>query len=124
MLQPGLFAALYGFFLGGVFASFYGVVAERVPKRLSLGGRSNCACGRRLRASENVPILGWLATGGTARCCGASLPRSYLIAEIGGGLGVAAVSLLAGIAAGITVIALWGVVTVTVAMRRREKGTH
>lgn len=78
-----LFAPLFG----AAFASFLTVVAERLPRGDSLGGRSRCACGRPLAAfdgwrPQNVPVLGWLAARGTARCCGARLPRLYLVNEL------------------------------------------
>lgn len=69
--------------LGACIASFCCVVAERVPQRRSLGGRSACACGRQLRAYENVPIVGWLALRGRARCCGTRLPAYYVLSEAG-----------------------------------------
>lgn len=74
---------LFGAVLGACLASFGCVVAERLPRRESLGGRSHCACGRQLHAYENVPILGWLALRGRTRCCGVRLPARYLIAEVG-----------------------------------------
>jgi leader peptidase (prepilin peptidase)/N-methyltransferase len=59
------------------------VVAERVPAGVSINGRSRCACGRQLKARENIPVLGWLAARGVARCCGARLPRRLLGWEVG-----------------------------------------
>lgn len=67
--------------LGGLTASFLCVCVERIPRGLSIGGRSRCACGRQLRWSENVPILGWLRVGGVSRCCAAKIPATYVIAE-------------------------------------------
>lgn len=72
----------YGGALGACFASFLCVVAERLPSGESLGGRSHCACGRPLRAYENVPLLGWLRVRGRARCCGAPLPARYVLSEL------------------------------------------
>ncbi len=59
--------------IGSVVGSFAGVVAHRIPRGESLGGRSRCACGRQLRASENIPFLGYLAARGRAGCCGATI---------------------------------------------------
>lgn len=72
---------------GAVFASFLTVVAERVPRGLSINGRSRCACGRPLKAfdglrPENLPVLGWLAVGGRTRCCDRRIPVVYLVAEL------------------------------------------
>lgn len=80
---------LLAFYLGASIASFLGVVIERVPKGESITGRSHCACGRQLKWYENIPVIGWLSTGGTAKCCGAKLPVWYLLFEIGLGLVVA-----------------------------------
>ena len=77
---------LYGFFLGSSVASFACVVSERVPAGKSINGRSQCACGRQLKASENVPVFGWLAARGTTRCCAVRLPVRYVVAEASLGL--------------------------------------
>lgn len=74
------------FMLGASLASFAGVVIERVPKGESINGRSHCACGRQLKWYENVPVFGYLFTGGKAKCCGAKLPVWYLFFELGAGL--------------------------------------
>lgn len=75
-----IFAGLFG----TVFASFCCVVVERVPKGMSINGRSECVCGRELKAYENIPMLGWLLSGGKARCCGAVIPSHYFWAEVVG----------------------------------------
>lgn len=67
---------------GAVFGSFAGVVLERIPRRLSINGRSECACGRLLKPWENVPVFGWLVARGRARCCGVTLPVWYLTVEL------------------------------------------
>lgn len=76
----------YGFFLGSCLASFGCVVAERVPAKETIGGRSHCACGRQLKIRENIPVAGWLAVRGRARCCGAQLPFRYLGWELAYGV--------------------------------------
>jgi hypothetical protein len=82
-MDPGsLFAAVVGAVFGAITASFLCVVAERVPRGDSIGGRSQCACGRQLRNRENIPVLGWVLAWGRARCCGASIPAFYVLAEI------------------------------------------
>jgi prepilin signal peptidase PulO-like enzyme (type II secretory pathway) len=80
--QPWWLLALYGFLFGSVWASFAAVVVERTARRESLGGRSHCVCGRQLRATENIPIVGWLRSGGKARCCGSSIPVWYVLFEV------------------------------------------
>lgn len=105
---------------GACVASFCCVVAERVPAHRSLGGRSTCVCGRQLRAHENVPILGWLALRGRARCCGARLPAYYVLAEAG----LAAVAALAAltpwpVATALDILGVLAVLAVGVARARR-----
>lgn len=68
--------------LGGAFASFLGVVAERPLRGESLMGSSHCVCGRKLKAYENIPVLGWAMSGGRAKCCGTSLPAVYFWTEL------------------------------------------
>lgn len=73
---------VYGALFAAALASFAGVVAERGRRGESpFGGRSHCACGRQLRAWENVPVLGWLLAAGRARCCGARIPARYVLSE-------------------------------------------
>jgi prepilin signal peptidase PulO-like enzyme (type II secretory pathway) len=79
---PLWYTMVWCWWFGALNASFLCVVAERVPRGLSLGGRSKCVCGRQLKLSENIPIFGWLRARGKATCCGATLPRFYLWAEL------------------------------------------
>jgi leader peptidase (prepilin peptidase)/N-methyltransferase len=86
-------------FLGGLLAgSFTTVVAHRVPRGESIvGPRSRCpACGARIAAYDNVPVLSWLALRGRARCCGAAISPRYPLTEL------AVAALYAA-----TVLALW-----------------
>lgn len=80
-----LLGAVYGALIGSALASFACVIGYRGPRHESFfGGRSHCACGRQLRAYENVPVLGWVRVWGRARCCGARIPVKYVAAELGG----------------------------------------
>ena len=74
---------IWAFVLGAAIGSFLGVVIERVPKHESIGGRSQCVCGRQLTWWENIPIVSWLMLRGRARCCGARIPAWYLLVEVG-----------------------------------------
>jgi len=74
--------AAFGAVLGACTGSFVAVLAERIPERRSLNGRSRCVCGRPLRWFENVPLLAWPLLGGRARCCGATIPRWYWLVEL------------------------------------------
>jgi len=78
---PSWYWSMLGAIAGGILASFSMVVIERVPKGISINGRSRCSCGRPLKARENLPILGWLLSGGRAACCGERIPVRLLFAE-------------------------------------------
>lgn len=75
---------LIGLFWGvisTVLSSFICVVAERTDRGEGLSGRSHCVCGRQLFWHENIPIIGWVKTKGTAKCCQNKIPTRYVIAE-------------------------------------------
>lgn len=93
MIAVHLVMVVYGVLMGAALASYGCVIAERIPRGETLGGRSHCECGRQLRAVELAPVFGWLACRGRARCCGAKIPTGYLIAELLAGV-------LGGLAAG------------------------
>jgi leader peptidase (prepilin peptidase) / N-methyltransferase len=83
-----LVAALCAFVLGLVLGSFVTAVAHRVPRGMPIAAaRSECpACGTRIAARDNVPIVSWLALGGRARCCGARVSPRYPLTELSLGL--------------------------------------
>lgn len=82
--------ALYGFalFFGLIWGSFLNVVIHRLPRGMSVvRPPSHCpACGKPIRAWDNVPLFGWLLLGGKARCCGAKVSPRYPLVEAIGGL--------------------------------------
>jgi leader peptidase (prepilin peptidase)/N-methyltransferase len=112
---PVVFAAL----LGAVFASFCCVVVERVPRGESINGFSHCACGRPLKPYENIPVLGWLRTGGKAKCCGARIPAHYVVAEAISAALWGVLVLALGFALGLAAAAVLTAVVTTVVTRRR-----
>jgi leader peptidase (prepilin peptidase)/N-methyltransferase len=67
--------------------SFLNVAAWRWPRGASLiWPPSACpACGRRVRARDNVPVLGWLLLRGRCRDCRAPIPARYPAVEAGTG---------------------------------------
>jgi leader peptidase (prepilin peptidase)/N-methyltransferase len=74
---------VFSVILGSCFGSFINAAALR-----ALDGRdwvrapSVCfSCGSRLTVSQNLPFWGWLRTGGVAQCCGAKIPRQYVLVE-------------------------------------------
>ncbi len=64
--------------------SFLGVLVERLPAGRSIvWDRSACShCGRRLALRDLVPLLGWLASRGRCRNCGAHLGAFYPVIEL------------------------------------------
>ncbi len=82
-LAPGWLAALAGSF--GLFVgSFLNVVIHRLPRGESVvAPRSRCpACGRGIRAWENVPVLSFLALRRRCAGCGAAISWRYPAVEI------------------------------------------
>lgn len=102
-------AALYGLViaLGLVVGSFLNVVILRLPARLFHDWRCQCrelleleavddpspagiafdrsrcrACGTRIRAYDNVPVISWLLLRGRCRACGAPISARYPVVEI------------------------------------------
>lgn len=68
-----------GALLGAGIGSFLGCAAYRIPRRISLNGRSHCpACGNQIPAWRNIPLVTFLVQRGRAACCGAKLRLSYL----------------------------------------------
>jgi leader peptidase (prepilin peptidase)/N-methyltransferase len=79
---------LFGFAWGAMLGSFLNVVAHRLPRGESLvHHRSRCPrCGAAIRATDNVPVFGWLRLRGRCRDCGAPIAVRYPLVEGGCGL--------------------------------------
>lgn len=82
-------AAVFAFVLGCVFASFGGVVIDRLPRKESIvSPGSHCdRCGRALRWYENIPLVSWLIQRGKCRGCGAKIGAFSFVYELLGGGG-------------------------------------
>ena len=97
--------------LGLCIGSFLNVVIHRLPKMMERGWREECAeltgtlapapegrynllvprsacpaCGHRISALENVPVISWLALRGKCSACRKPIPARYPIIELLGGL--------------------------------------
>ena len=69
-------------YFGGAIGSFLNVVAWRMPRGKSIGGRSECPrCGNTLKTRDNVPVLGWISLRGRCRFCSLPISRRYPIVE-------------------------------------------
>lgn len=81
--------------LGTVIGSFLNVVIWRLPRGESVvSPPSACpACGHRIRARDNVPVLGWLLLRGHCRDCSSPISARYPLVELGTGILFAVVAL-------------------------------
>ena len=89
---PFWFVRTGAFVFGALWGSFFNVAIYRWPRGMSVvKPPSHCpSCGAPVRWYLNVPILGYLAMRGKARCCGAKLtPRYVWVEALGGVLGLA-----------------------------------
>ena len=70
--------------LGLLIGSFLNVVVWRVPRGESVvSPPSACpSCGHRIRARDNVPVLGWLVLRGRCRDCQAPISARYPLVEL------------------------------------------
>ena len=70
--------------LGLVVGSYLNVVIHRLPAGVStVTPPSRCpACGARIRALDNLPVLSWLLLGGRCRHCRAAISPRYPLVEL------------------------------------------
>ena len=121
--------------LGLVAGSFINVVVSRLPRMLETAWRAECreilgqahageparfdlvrprsacpACGHRISARENIPVVSWVMLRGRCSACGWRIPIRYPIVEICGALvaGVAALHFGIGVAAAGACVLGWG----------------
>ena len=71
--------------VGTMIGSFLNVVVYRVPLgRSVVAPPSACpACNTRLRASDNVPVISWVALRGRCRTCASPISMRYPLVELG-----------------------------------------
>lgn len=88
MLILNILLSIYAFIMGSVFASFFGVVCDRVPKGLSIvKPNSHCDnCNHELKWYENISIFSYIFLKGKCKECGEKIGISSLIYEIIGGV--------------------------------------
>src|SRR3954463_16604767 len=77
VLGVGLFA------IGTVVGSFLNVCIYRIPWQKSViwPGSTCPKCLHAIAASDNIPIVGWLALRGECRTCGAPIAARYPLVE-------------------------------------------
>ncbi|MHB8296742.1 MAG: prepilin peptidase, partial [Acidimicrobiales bacterium] len=74
-----LFGGVGAGIIGLAVGSFVNVVVHRLPRGESLvAPRSACpACGARLRAADNIPLISWLVLGAKCRSCKCRISFRY-----------------------------------------------
>jgi leader peptidase (prepilin peptidase)/N-methyltransferase len=109
MTDPIVLTSL-ALFVGLCVGSFVNVVIHRVPKMLERGWEAQCAdlrgetlpeapaynlvvprsacpaCGHKITALENIPLLSWLVLKGKCSACKAPISARYPVVELLGGL--------------------------------------
>lgn len=90
---------VYIFVVGTIFASFFGVIVDRVPQNKSIVTPSSSCdnCGHVLRWYENIPVLSYLFLGGKCSNCKTKIDSFLFIYELIGGLSLLLVYLKYGL---------------------------
>ncbi|MFN8028515.1 MAG: prepilin peptidase [Acidimicrobiia bacterium] len=91
-----VFAVVIAMVLGACVGSFLGVVLWRVPRGESIvRPPSHCSeCGHELTPRELIPVVSYVLQQGRCRECGAEIPASAVLIEIGCALVFGVVALL------------------------------
>jgi len=78
--------SIFIFFLGALFTSFIHLVADRIPHKESINGRSQCPkCHEQLRWVDIIPFFGYLINKGKCHFCESKIPIIHPIIEFIGG---------------------------------------
>jgi len=109
LLDPAT-AAIVAAVVGLCVGSFLNVVVHRLPKMMERSWQRECAelaghppeeasrynlvvprsacpaCGHRITAAENIPVVSWLALRGKCSACGAAISPRYPLVELLGGV--------------------------------------
>lgn len=85
---------LWLFWIGSAIGSFLNVVAWRMPRGISINGRSRCPrCETGLKPQDNFPVFGWMMLGGRCRTCKLPISPRYPIVEAAVGFSLTAVGI-------------------------------
>ncbi len=81
-----LLYSIFIFIFGALMASFFHLIAQRVPAKESITGRSYCPkCHHQLRFIDVMPILGYIINRGRCHYCQKKIDIAHLIVELLGG---------------------------------------
>jgi len=74
------------FILGALLTSFFELLADRIPKKESIMGRSHCdQCHETLKWVDILPIIGYFIQKGKCASCGRKISFCYPLLELLGG---------------------------------------
>jgi leader peptidase (prepilin peptidase)/N-methyltransferase len=84
----GAFGAVIAGIMGLLVGSFVNVVSHRLPREVSIvTPPSRCpACGTRVLAHDNIPVLSWILLRGRCRSCKARISLRYPAVELANGI--------------------------------------
>ncbi len=78
-----LLTTIWFFVLGACFGSFLNVVIYRLPRGITLLGKSRCpACGQAILFRDNIPVVGWIILRGRCRRCAQPISARYWQLEL------------------------------------------
>ena len=82
-----ILTSVYIFILGSTLTSFVHLVADRIPQKESINGRSHCPqCRNKLRWVDIIPFFGYFINKGKCHHCGSKIPIIHPIMEFIGGV--------------------------------------
>ena len=71
------------FILGSIWGSFSNVCIKRLPRNLSISGRSYClTCKKQIKWFDNIPILSFIFLKAKCRNCSARIDNQYFLVEL------------------------------------------
>ena len=71
------------FILGSIWGSFSNVCIKRLPRNLSISGRSYClTCKKQIKWFDNIPILSFIFLKAKCRNCSAKIDNQYFLVEL------------------------------------------
>lgn len=83
------------FLLGLAFGSFINVVVYRMPKGLTITGRSVCpVCKKKIAWYDNIPLFSYILLKGKCRKCGKRISLRYPLVELASGIVLLFVTLM------------------------------